>query len=330
MRMASPLKDALFAVASHTLLPRGTRGRVSILIYHRVLPHPDPIRDGEIDAATFDAQMAILAQRFAPLPLTEAVARLRAGTRLPERAVCVTFDDGYADNVSVALPLLKRHGIPATFFVASGYLDGGRMWNDTVIEAIARSPRTSLDLAGLGLGVLSLANAQERKAAINALLPALKHLPWEERESHANAIAQAGGASLPDDLMLRSGDLLALASAGMDIGGHTCSHPILRNLPPVRAEREIARDRDRLAQIVGRPVTLFAYPNGKPGNDYLPEHVAMAKALGFVAAVSTVRGAADRTSDPYQLPRFTPWDRSPRRFALRLLDNFRRTPDSRT
>ena len=109
----------------------------------------------------------------------------------------------------------------------------------------------------------------------------------------------------------------------MEIGGHTVTHPILARLPSSAARTEIVQGREQLESLLGAPVTLFAYPNGKPGQDYLPEHVAMVRELGFSAAVATAWGAASATTDAWQLPRFTPWDKTPARFMVRLLWNYR-------
>lgn len=142
-----PFTRALLTVVA----PGGTRG-LSILVYHRVLPQADPLFPSIVDAERFSLQLELLRRCFNVLPLPEALARLRNGS-LPPRAACITFDDGYADNEAVALPLLRQHGLHATFFIASGFLDGGRMWNDTVIEAVRLSTyrswtATSLDWAG--------------------------------------------------------------------------------------------------------------------------------------------------------------------------------------
>jgi peptidoglycan/xylan/chitin deacetylase (PgdA/CDA1 family) len=99
----------------------------------------------------------------------------------------------------------------------------------------------------------------------------------------------------------------------------------LTRLASPAARREIDQSRDRLTAILGEPVSLFAYPNGKPGQDYAAEHVRMVREAGFSAAVSTAWGVASTGGDVFQLPRFTPWDRRPARFALRLLLN-RRNP----
>jgi peptidoglycan/xylan/chitin deacetylase (PgdA/CDA1 family) len=110
----------------------------------------------------------------------------------------------------------------------------------------------------------------------------------------------------------------------MEIGGHTVNHPILARLAPDAARREIADGKDALEGLLRVPVRSFAYPNGKPGQDYQGEHARMAREIGFASAVSTSWGASSPSSDMFQLPRFTPWDRGHTRFALRLLQNMRR------
>lgn len=306
------------------LSPGGARGRLSILIFHRVLPRPDPLFDDTPDAQRFEAQMRWVARGFNVLPLSEAVQRLQAGS-LPARALAITFDDGYADNATVAAPLLQRLGLTATFFVTTGVLDGGRMWNDTVIEAFRRAPEGELDLSTLGLGRLTLAGPESRRATVEQVIGAIKRRPYDERLRLVQQIADTVAVSLPDDLMMTAAQVRSLRGLGMDVGGHTVTHPILRSLDDVAAEREMARGRDDLVQITGAPVDLFAYPNGVPGVDYDARHVAMARRCGFSAAVSTAHGSAMRGADCYQLPRFTPWDRSAGRYVLRLAGNLLRT-----
>lgn len=310
----------LTALQSYLSLYSVRGARLSILIYHRVLETPDPLLPSEPDATTFDWQIALLARHFHVLPLGEAVKRLRQG-RLPVRTACVTFDDGYADNERVALPILQRHGVPATFFIATGYLDGGRMWNDTVIEALRRVPGDTLDLSDAGLGVHPVGSSEERVRAIEALLTELKHLRPVERQARTDRIG-ALTPNLSQDFMMSRAQARNLHSAGMEIGAHTITHPILAGLSPQEARREIEEGREQAEEVVGGPVPLFAYPNGKPGRDYHEEHVAMVRAAGFEAAVSTQWGVAGPASDCYQLPRFTPWDRTPTRFMLRLAQNY--------
>jgi peptidoglycan/xylan/chitin deacetylase (PgdA/CDA1 family) len=105
----------------------------------------------------------------------------------------------------------------------------------------------------------------------------------------------------------------------MEIGAHTVNHPILAMLDDEEARAEVVGGKRRLEEITGAPVTLFAYPNGKPARDYGPRDVEMVRKAGFAAALSTVSGVADSSSDLFQLPRFSPWEKNPYRLGLRLL-----------
>ena len=123
--------------------------------------------------------------------------------------------------------------------------------------------------------------------------------------------------------MMREDQVRELHAAGMEVGAHTVTHPILLNTAPDAARHEIVESGRRLAEILRQPIDLFAYPNGKPSVDYSAEHVAMVRDAGYATAVSTGWGVATAQSDRFQLPRFTPWDRTPGRFALRLIRNMR-------
>lgn len=303
--------------------PAGRRARLSILIFHRVLPTADELRPGDVDAATFDWQMALMAKTFNVLPLAEACVRLKRGT-LPARSACITFDDGYADNIEVAVPILARHGLHATFFVASGYLDGGRMWNDSVIEWVRGIPTKQLDLRSKGFGSYPLATAADRRSAIGALISELKYLPMEQRTERVDDLVNTHPVTLPTDLMMTHAQVRDLLAAGMEVGGHTVTHPILARIDTDAAYAEIADGKRKLEEITGRPIRLFAYPNGKPTQDYSPEHVRLVREMGFEAAVSTVWGAAHRQCDLFQLPRFTPWQRTTSKFQLEMLRNYTR------
>lgn len=310
-----------FRFVASRLSPAGPKARLSILIFHRVLPETDPLFPSEATVETFDAQMGLLKSVFNVLPLTEAVSRLKAGT-LPARPACITFDDGYADNYTLALPILQKHGLHATFFIATSYLNGGRMFNDTVIESIRRSPLTRLDLNDLGLGIHDLGSNAAKAEAIGKILPQVKYLPLDARETTvAELTARAGVDRLPDDLMMTTAQLKQLHAAGMEIGGHTHRHPILARLDHAEAQAEIAAGKAWLEETLGDRVRLFAYPNGKPGADYLPEQAEIVRGLGFDAAVSTQRGVSTAGTDRYQLRRFTPWDTKPTAYAVRLLRN---------
>jgi len=300
--------------------PGGRHGRLSTLIFHRVLAQPDPLFPEEPDARRFDELMSWVGASFNVVPLDQALTQLRAGT-LPPRALAITFDDGYADNCEIAMPILRRHGMNATFFVATEFLDGGRMWNDTIIEAIRRTAAQALNLSDLGLGTHDLSSVTKRRQAIDRLLPAIKYLALDQRRAMVDALAQRCAVALPNDLMMTSGQVCELRDGGMSIGGHTCSHPILARLDEGAARDEIVENKSRLERMLGQAIELFAYPNGKPGADYLARDVGLVREAGYRFAVSTSPGVARRDCDPFQIPRFTPWDRTQFRFGIRMARN---------
>lgn len=305
------------------LSPAGARARLSVLIFHRVLAQRDEIFTGEVDRSDFDTLCGWVKAMFNVLPLDQAVQRLRQGT-LPARALAITFDDGYRDNRTEALPILQRHGLTATFYIATGYLDGGRMFNDTVIEAIRRSPLQRVDLRPLaiaGIGEADIATPDQRRVLIEALLKAIKYRDPAERDELGQRLAERTGATLPDDLMMSSAQVRELRAAGMQIGAHTVNHPILATLPRAAATNEIVTSKRTLEDLLGERVGLFAYPNGKPSQDFSDESVALARDAGFDCAVTTAWGAARAGTDLFRLPRFSPWDRTRTRFALRMARN---------
>ena len=230
--------------------PGGPKARLSVLIFHRVLPEPDPLFPEEICARRFDQICGWLRSWFNVLPLDQAVVHLKAGT-LPARSACITFDDGYADNHQVALPILQRHGLTATFFIATGFLDGGRMWNDTIIETVRRCKDLSV-IAGYGLPrfarndgprIVIASEARQsmpptteaRRAAITTLINQLKYRPSSERISITEELAKTAKVQLPTNLMMTSAQVKAMRHAGMQIGAHTVSHPILARLTDEQA-----------------------------------------------------------------------------------------------
>jgi len=293
---------------------------LSVLIFHRVLTTPDPLFPGEVDIARFDEILGWVGDAFNVMPLSVGLDALKAGT-LPTRAAAITFDDGYADNLTNAAPLLKAHGMSATFFIAAGFLDGGIMFNDMIIESVRRTPHDVLSLEPLGLARLPVKTIEDKRRAIEAILDKVKFLPQVQRAEAAALVRDCAGVDLPTDLMLTSTELIALRDCGMEIGGHTMTHPILSRVSAAVAKREIEEGRDRLEQLLAQRIRVFAYPNGKRGRDYGDEHVKMVRDAGFDYGMSTDWGVARAGSDLLQLPRFTPWDRNRLRFNARLAKN---------
>lgn len=292
------------------------RARHHTLIFHRVLREQDPMSPGEPTADWFRQLLAMLVAHFEPISLLDALARARDG-QLNGRTVSITFDDGYADNFEVALPALQAFDVPATFFVASGFLDRGRMWNDTIIESFRRMEADGpVDLPDVE--PLLIDDWASRRHAAQVTIKAWKHLPPEQRQVRVDALAERV-SDMPDDLMMSSEQLQRLAaSRGVTIGGHTRSHPILASQSPAESQAEIEGGKADLESILQCELELFAYPNGRFGDDFGADHAHMVRAAGFKAAVATDWGVLTSDSDMFRVPRFTPWHSNLSRFAIDL------------
>jgi peptidoglycan/xylan/chitin deacetylase (PgdA/CDA1 family) len=315
----SRLTGRLIRLIGDKIAPRGKGdGRLCIVNYHRVLEHFDPLLKSEPDIQTFRWQMELLAECFNVLPLHDAALAL-ATERMPPRAIAITFDDGYRSILDFAVPILNELGLPATVFVTSGYLDENNMWNDRIIEAVRLMKSEHLDLRDAGFGMHHLASLADRKIAIERLTERAKYLEPEARLALTRRLESIAGVDTTPGLMVTQEMLKRLAASGMDIGAHTVSHPILTKLDSHDAWAEIVDGKWQLEAITGKPVRLFAYPNGKVGRDFDSRHVQMAKEAGFSAAFTTSVGAATGRHDRFQLPRSRPWDSTPSRFGFRLL-----------
>lgn len=315
LRLGAPL----IRLVGNAIARHAGDDRLCIVSYHRILERPDPLIDSEPTVDTFRWHMDLLAACFNVLPLAQAIELLKEG-RLPPRAVAITFDDGYRSLHELALPILRARGLPATVFVTSGHIaDSSSMWNDIILEAVRRLPGPAVDLADLGLERYPLDTPGARKSSAGLLTEHCKYLTPAERGAMLARLRELAGHDLTQHLMLTPAMIRDLADNGVDIGGHTVTHPILEKLDDESAAREIADCKRELEAITGRPVRLFAYPNGKAGTDFTGRHLDMVRAAGYDAAFTTATGAATRSHSLYAFPRSRPWDVRPLPFAARLL-----------
>lgn len=288
------------------LSPQGRRARLTVFAYHQVLEFTDALRDGEPTVEQFDDDLETIAAHFNVLPMSRAVSLLASG-QLPDRAAAITFDDGYRDNFCVAAPLLQQKGLPATVYVATAAVEAGVMWNDLIIDGVAGNTSGQLehDIAGCGHEAETHA---DRNVRAREIIDRLKYQPVGDRWLVAERfyMANTGATGLPR-LMMNTTELRDLAERGFEIGAHTMQHPILATLTDKEARNEIFGSRDWLGDVTGVPPRHFAYPNGKPGTDYLPRDVELVREAGFDSSVTTVWAVARSDSDPMQIPRVGPW-----------------------
>lgn len=255
------------------------------------------------------------------MPLTQAIIALENGN-LPPRAAAISIDDGYRDNLDTVVPLLKELGLPATFFLTTIGFEGGLLWYDAIRYAIDHWPSETIDFRERNTNrIMQLLTDEDRTQLKAVMIATLFSYPHAERLVWANwMMEKIGNPKL--HVMMNEDDVLTLQRAGVEIGGHTHTHAVLKQVSDTEAREEITKNKRLLESVLHRPVKLFAYPNGRPHKDYEDKHVDMVQAAGYVGAVSTSWGVAHPDLDLFQIPRFTPWDKTHKRFMARMIQNY--------
>jgi peptidoglycan/xylan/chitin deacetylase (PgdA/CDA1 family) len=317
--------------------------KAMILVYHRVAESKiDPWALG-VSPAHFAQQLEVLKTIANPISLRDLV-RAKSDGELPERPVCITFDDGYADNLHHAKPALEAARVPGTVFVTPGYLDVPEdLWWDELTKLIldpsSRRDEVSLSLHGYHYVFAFPPEPAEahlawrawddapgpRQAAYLALYRMLVALCDDERE-HALEQLRSGAppyAERRQHRCLTEQELRTLAAGDLvEIGAHTLTHPVLAKLTPDEQQHEIGGSKRRLEALTGKSITSFAYPYGKK-NHYTRETVKTVQANGFDCACSNFGGLVTRSSNRFVLPRFQPMDWDGERFAAVVADWYR-------
>src|SRR5262245_11013158 len=304
-----------------------TSGRLSIgrqrpstflvLIYHRVHSGSPLFSIERSTPEAFRRQMTYLAREFHVLPLHDIVRRLRAGDPLPPRPVAVTFDDGYADNYTVAYPILRELGLPATIFLTSGAIGTEEpLWFDRILHAFEHTRRASLEWP---MELNGLDDPLHRSRAAFDTLVALIRMPNQERIDGVARILEELGPppSDPPSLMLDWDQVRTMSAGAITFGAHTATHSILTRQPVDEAALEIAGSKSAIETAIGRPVTLFAYPVGRRAH-YSEPLIDRLRGLGFQAAFTTEVGPNGAGDDPFLLRRVKPLGEDVPSFALGL------------
>ena len=247
--------------------------------------------------AAFTAQLEYLKKNFRVVPLAELVAALREGRKDIAHWVALTFDDGTRNNGTVAAPILKRLGLPATFFICPGLAGHGVwLWNHEARERLRSLP--SAEFAALAD---SFGRTGEN---LEAVIKWMKTLPLHSRAHIERVIRNATPSFRPNDAQRTEFDLMnwdelkALDPALITLGAHSTNHPILANCSPEELTREVRDCRALLEGELGRPVEFFCYPNG----DFNPQVSQLAR-VTYTAAVTTQPGFVKADADPHKLPR---------------------------
>ncbi len=300
-----------------------------ILYYHRVLPPDDAtfqpllqLDGAPVTADVFEQQMRYVAQHHTVVNLDWLVAQFQAGKNLTDDYVAITFDDGYEDNYLYAAPVLRRYNLPWTVYVTTGYVDNDEVpWWDVMNDSVVSCPEEQLKDVATWLNVSS----PSRSAIIKKVTRLHKELSAQQAEEVRRQLAQRvsgtgnGRCAVSHRRyrMMNWMQVQELSANGVDIGGHTVTHPLLTKIPLDAARREAAESKKRIEEHIGKEVTGFAYPLG----DFNADVRRMVEACGYRHACSTVQGTNALGADVYALKRFgiTDWARDARgKFSLEL------------
>lgn len=313
-------QDMLIKYLYHIARRRSRDRCLPILIYHRVLSNADNFRPSEPTIEQFKKQMQFIKNNFEVLTITDAVTQLERG-ELSDRAISITFDDGYKDNYENAAMVLNGLSLPATFFIATGFVNNGRMWNDTVIDSIRLTNELTADLSDFDIGEISLVDRNERPKIAKKIIHSIKYLPLNDRVILSRRLATNLHVDLPNNYMMNESDINSLHSMGMEIGAHTVNHPILLNEDYDSVKKELFDSKQYLEALIDQQITSFAYPNGRFDVDYDESISTLVKEAGYCCAVSTDAGVNYSADDIYKLKRFTPWNKSVLKYAIRLMQS---------
>jgi peptidoglycan/xylan/chitin deacetylase (PgdA/CDA1 family) len=332
-----------------SLRRRFTSPTALALLYHRVTELPLDPQLLCVSPKHFGQHLDVLANEFQPLSLLEFIEGLRCG-RLPSRAVVVTFDDGYEDNLSSAKPILDKYGVPATVFVTTGYMGENReFWWDE-LERLLLQPGVLPDVITLSIRGVAYewelgesahyTSAESHRHArwnvsqrdntptsrhemYRSLCELLRPLSHAERRPLLDQLTAAGGTdhgARATHRILSPQQVKDLATGGLvTVGAHTVTHPRLSAFPLDRQRQEIDRSKRHLEHVLDQPVTTFAYPYGSR-LDYSGQTVAAVRETGFAAACSNFPAPITRRTDVFQLPRVIIRDSNGDAFARQLSD----------
>jgi len=289
-----------------------------LVVYHSINEYrEDRIRVPNIvTPAVFEAQIRYFRSTANIITLQKYLEHVDEGKQLLDKSVVITFDDGYKDNLTIAAPILRKYGVPATFFVATGYIGTGKMkWEDQLSCMIRRSKAEFVSLAPLSGDVsFNIDSEKDKFRVINALVNVLGNLNQPERAQALKELREQLKVELADqaDVMMTWDDIRQLANTReFSIGSHTVTHEKLTRISIDVARWEVEYSKEHIEKEIARPVTSFSYPNG----DFNDDVIAIVKNAGYASAGTIEYGKNGIRSNPFRLRRVIAPDQSGARFS---------------
>lgn len=279
-----------------------------VLTYHRIIPR-DRFRDGRRPPNThftdeFEEQMAFVARRFHVLDGDELRGVIDGTRPIPRYALAVTFDDGYVNNFTHALPILQRHALHAVFFLTTGLI-GNRsrsLWFDRLDKLLSAVPVSEIVELLRRLEPSLRASPKPQIRTFFKGLPAARQseiLDLLERQCGRGAPAAGDGTvyGMMDWEQVRS-----MVASGMTIGSHTANHQILAAVSPAEVQSELQTSRQQIEQETGKTCWCFAYPNGGR-RDFRESDERAVRDAGYLCAFTQISGSINHRSPRYALSR---------------------------
>jgi peptidoglycan/xylan/chitin deacetylase (PgdA/CDA1 family) len=325
MRFVSPLlKRVIYpSLAGAGYFRAVNRPGLAVITYHGVLPpNYKPIDHGFdgslITAHAFRQQLRLLKAKYTVITPEQMRSWCRNESDLPRRAALITCDDGFHNNLTEMLPILQDEGLRCLFFVTGGSAGNERsmLWYEEFLLLLLRAPAGDFRISSAGIEISGfLGPREERRALWWSAVERLSQVDAESRAGFLRAAHSYFGMEKSLDYylanyaearrhfcLLTRAEVQQLAVAGMTIGAHTLTHPILAELPPELAWTEIVESRARLESVIGNKVWAFAYPFGDQSS-VSPRVMAMVKQANFDAAFLNTGGGLGTELPLHAIPR---------------------------
>ncbi len=279
------------------------RGKLPVVMYHRFSQAEE---FGKTSLSVFENHLDYLTRCYKVISLNDAISHLGSGSLLPPRSVVITIDDGYRDFYEIAFPVLRQRGLPATLYAVTDFVDQKCwIWTDIARFILTQTVRERINLEIEGkLIERHLGNLASRLSAAGSVNTELKKLGDGEKDRILAAFAKAMGVEVPDIPPSEFDSITwdkarEMEKAGIDIGSHTATHPILTNVDEQRLESELMISRTAVQEKLQKDAVHFCYPNG---NVSRRERDAAEKA-GYASAVTTEIRLCENGEDTFLLPR---------------------------
>jgi peptidoglycan/xylan/chitin deacetylase (PgdA/CDA1 family) len=303
-------KKALLATKGLPLVASLKPSAAVILLYHSVRePEQDAdwVGPGITHASSvFSKQMELVARKFNPVTIEDVFLFVKGEKSLPDRAVAITFDDGYLDNLEFAAPILHRLGLHAAFYVTTGLIGQAEApWFSQLRRTFLTTRRTSWRSSGQ-LRIWDLSTAPARDAALSSAYESCAALVGDAQQQAVETIRQEleVDSELPERrLMMNWDEVRTLRKAGHVVGSHTVTHPNVAHVPEEAARVEFVESKRQIEGQLQEPVVHFSYPHPALNPQWTEATLAMAGEAGYATAVTTTRGPVRAGANPLSLKR---------------------------